>query len=88
MKAEHVVVLWAEAHPLLHLNGRGSNVLVQNGHSLNPTRKGNPSPSGVALSLWWYWGVDMLHDLALSIPAAGLQCYQKIEWEEREKEKA
>ena len=41
----------AEAHPLLHLNGRGLNVLVQKGPSLNPMWKGNPGPSGVALSL-------------------------------------
>ena len=43
-------IQWAEAHPLLHLNGRGWNVLVQNGPSINPTPKGNPSPSGVDLS--------------------------------------
>ena len=30
------------------INGTGSIVIVQNGPALNPTRKGNPSPSGVA----------------------------------------
>jgi len=45
------VCLWAEAHPLFHRNGRGSNGLVQNGPSPNPMHKGNPSPSGVVFSL-------------------------------------
>ena len=54
-------IFWAEAQPLLHLNGSGSNVLVQIGASLNPTRKGNPSPSGVeiSLSLQHFFGLEL-----------------------------
>ena len=36
---------------IISYHGRGPNVLVQNSPSLNPTRKGNPSPSGVEMSL-------------------------------------
>ena len=62
----------------VHLNGRGSKVLVQNG-PFNPTRKGNPSPSGsVDLSLMECYTALLMLGSMLCVSQLGASCDRAI----------